>query len=246
MEYVFDFAFLPSEHLKEHDCRIVVDLLRASSQIVAFFDCGGKILLPVSEVREAFALKEALGPEWKIMGERKGLIVPGFDYGNSPLELARAGAPERAVITTSNGSKAIRRAADGCGSVLVGCARNAGSAAWKALRSGRRIGVVASGRNGEFSIEDTACAGMIIEKMLKLAPKNGGTKMELTDGAIAALALWHALGPDILDICMDSEHGRILRGLGFTDDVEFCSVADVTETVPGATMYNGALSLTAD
>jgi 2-phosphosulfolactate phosphatase len=41
MKYIFDFAFLPAEQLKAHDCRLVVDLLRASTQITTFFDAGG-------------------------------------------------------------------------------------------------------------------------------------------------------------------------------------------------------------
>ncbi|MEG1800202.1 MAG: 2-phosphosulfolactate phosphatase, partial [Synergistaceae bacterium] len=88
MKYIFDVAFLPNEKLKEHDCRLVVDLLRASTQITTFFDIGGEVLLPVTEVDEALELREALGSDWKLMGERGGVIIPGFDFGNSPLELS--------------------------------------------------------------------------------------------------------------------------------------------------------------
>ena len=82
MKYTFDVAFLPCEALKKHDARIVVDLLRATTQITTFFDMGGEVLVPVTEVDEAFAMKEKLGEDWKIMGERGGLPAPGFDFGN--------------------------------------------------------------------------------------------------------------------------------------------------------------------
>lgn len=242
-EYLFDFAFLPEEKLKEHHCRVVIDLLRASTQIVTFFDAGGSALVPCPEVEEAFALKEALGDCWKLMGERGGVRVRGFDYGNSPLELMKMGAPERAIITTSNGTKAIAAAALGCENVIIGCARNAEAAAWESLCRGQRVGVVASGRNGEFSMEDTICAGMLIEKLLALAPKNGASKMELTDGAIAALALWQSLGPDLVGLCLESEHGRILQGLGFTDDVLFCCETDASACVPRLVIHNGFTTL---
>ena len=78
LKYIFDVAFLPSETLKEHDCRVVVDLLRASTQITTFFDAGGEVLLPVEEVDSAFDLKKQMGQGWKIMGERGGLPVAGF------------------------------------------------------------------------------------------------------------------------------------------------------------------------
>jgi len=232
LKYIFDVAFLPCETLKEHDARIVVDLLRATTQITAFFDGGGSILVPVTEVEEAFAMKERLGRDWKIMGERGGLPAPGFDFGNSPLELLGAGAPDNAVITTSNGTRALMRAAEGCGRVTAGCARNAEAVCWDALCSGARVGVVCAGRNGEFSLEDSVCAGMFVEKLLSLAPSNGASEMELTDGAISALALWHHLGPDLLAVCRESAHGRILSELGFDNDIFFCAEIDSSSTVP--------------
>ena len=239
MKYIFDVAFLPSESLKEHDCRVVIDLLRASTQITTFFDCGGEILIPVLETEESFRLKSELGDEWKLMGERGGLPAPGFDFGNSPLELSSAGAPKKAVITTSNGTRAIMRAAENCTNVSIACVRNAEAAAWDALCSGQNIGIIAAGRNGEFSLEDTVCAGMIVEKMLALAPSNGAEEMELTDGAIAAMALWHHLGPDISAVAMESAHGLILQGLNFTNDILFCKEPDVTATVAKLTYVNG-------
>ena len=66
MKYTFDVAFLPCEALKKHDARIVVDLLRATTQITTFFDMGGEVLVPVTEVDEAFAMKEKLGEDWKL------------------------------------------------------------------------------------------------------------------------------------------------------------------------------------
>ncbi|MCE5201997.1 MAG: 2-phosphosulfolactate phosphatase [Synergistaceae bacterium] len=243
MKYLFDVALLPSEKLKEHDCRIVVDLLRASTQITTFFDAGGEVLLPVPEAEDPTLLRQNLGEDWKLMGERGGLRLPGFDFGNSPLELTLKGAPKNAIITTSNGTGALMAAARGCAEVRVGCARNAEAVVWDALCSGTRIGIIASGCNGGYSMEDTVCAGMLVEKMLALAPSNGGTEMELTDGAIAAMALWHHFGPDITSVCMESEHGRILQGLGFTDDIVFCGVIDATAAVPRVSYFNGIMAI---
>lgn len=245
MRFTFDFAFLPCERLKEHDCRIVVDLLRASTQIVTFFDAGGEELVPVSEVETAFELKNVLGAGWKLMGERGGIAVPGFDFGNSPLELIEKGAPGAAIITTSNGTDAIIRAALGCEKVLVGCARNAEAVAWDAVCGGTKIGITASGRNGEFSMEDTVCAGMLIEKLLALAPKNGAAEMELTDGAIAAMALYRHFNSDLTTVCMESEHGRILRRLGFEEDILFCCELDASAAMPRLAFQNGFATITA-
>ena len=91
---------------------------------------------------------------------------------------------------------------------------------------------VCAGRNGEFSLEDTVCAGMLVEKLLALAPANGAEEMELTDGAMSAMALWHSFGPDITAVCQESTHGKILSGLGFDNDLFFCGEVDASSTVP--------------
>ncbi|MEG1641719.1 MAG: 2-phosphosulfolactate phosphatase [Synergistaceae bacterium] len=232
MKYKFDVAFLPTERLKNHDCRIVIDLLRATTQMVTFFDIGGETLVPVSEVQEAYDMKEKLGEEWALMGERRGIAPEGFNYGNSPTELIKDCKATRAIITTSNGTKALLRSVEDCEHVLIGCARNAEAVAWDALNKGKFIGIIPSGRHGEFSLEDTVCAGMIIEKLLSLAPSNGAEEMELTDGAMSAMALWQKLGADMEKIAKESHHGKILLERGNTEDIVFASELDRTGTVP--------------
>ena len=68
--------------------------------------------------------------------------------------------------------------------------------------------------------------------MLALAPANGAEEMELTDGAMSAMALWHHFGPDITVVCQESTHGKILSGLGFDNDLFFCGEVDSSSTVP--------------
>ena len=232
MKYFFDAVLVPSERMEIHECRLVVDLLRASTQITTFFEHGGRELIPCSDSKEAIRIKADLGQEWELMGERGGVMIPGFGYGNSPVEIVRRGAPEKALMTTSNGTKALLAAGADCPEVRVACARNAEAAAWDALCSGKCICVVASGRDGRFSIEDAICSGMIIEKMLALAPSHGGTEMELTDAAITAMALWHHFGPDLVNVCMESEHGKMLQELGFTEDILYCGDIDSSAVVP--------------
>lgn len=239
MKYSFDVAFLPSENLKDHDVRIVIDILRATSQITTFFDAGGMMIFPVSEIEDAYRVQEKIGSECRLMGERGALPPDGFDFGNSPLELKEAGAPECAAMTTSNGTRALARASEGCPHVITACARNAESAAWDALCSGENIGIICAGTDGQFSFEDTVCAGMIIEKLLALAPSNGGTEMELTDGAMAALSLWQSFGPDMTAVLQESMHGKRLSELGFDNDLFFCGEIDASSVVPVLKEMNG-------
>lgn len=242
MKYIFDVGFTPKDSLKDHDCRLVVDLLRASSQVVTFFEAGGEILVPASDIEKAFLAAKSMGPDWKLMGEEDGLRIDGFDYGNSPFEFLPSHAPKYAVMVTTNGTPAFIRAARDCAKVIAASARNAEAAAWDALLSGQRICVLCAGHCGRFSMEDTLCAGMLIEKMLKLAPSNGGTEMELTDAAVAAMALWHHTGCDLTASAFESEHGIKLNELGFSNDIYFCTEIDAVSTVPILTETEGVLA----
>ncbi|NMR95983.1 2-phosphosulfolactate phosphatase, partial [Vibrio parahaemolyticus] len=112
-------------------------------------------------VEEAYSLKSELGGKWLLMGERKSLPPPGFDCGNSPIELLRYNLRDfhGAIMTTTNGTKALLRAAASSGIVFVGCSRNATAVVEAALESGNKIGILCAGRFNRAMIDDTACAG---------------------------------------------------------------------------------------
>lgn len=194
--------------------------------------------MPVAEPDDAFGMRRRLGDDWLIMGERGGLKVPGFDFGNSPLELFEAGAPKRAVMCTSNGTKAVLAALNGCSNVIIGCPRNLTASVHAALGFGSRFGLVPSGRNGEFSAEDTVCAGMMAERASEIL-RGRGEECAMTDGAAASAALWTASGRSISRACSESEHGRILRSIGFERDIELCSEVDVSGKVPAVCFEDG-------
>ena len=131
MKYFFDAVLVPSERMEIHECRLVVDLLRASTQITTFFEHGGRELIPCSDSKEAIRIKADLGQEWALMGERGGVMIPGFDYGNSPVEIVRRGAPEKALMTTSKRHK----------STFGGCCGLSGSkGSMRKERRGSRMG----------------------------------------------------------------------------------------------------------
>lgn len=66
---------------------VVIDVLRAFTTAAYAFAAGAKEIILVSEIGEAFALKDDLR-NVLLMGEADGLPVRGFDYGNSPSALA--------------------------------------------------------------------------------------------------------------------------------------------------------------
>jgi len=89
---------------------IIVDVLRASTTIVTALEAGAAFVKPVVEVEEAHRLRSSSGGSWVLGGERGGVLIPGFDLGNSPAEYCRSVVDSRGIVmTTTNGTLAIER-----------------------------------------------------------------------------------------------------------------------------------------
>ncbi|MFW6206779.1 MAG: 2-phosphosulfolactate phosphatase, partial [Gemmatimonadota bacterium] len=103
------------------DVVIVVDVLRASSTIVAALASGMRAVVPVQATTAA-----GVPPEWITAGERDGRRIPGFQHGNSPLDLASRDYRDRTLyLTTTNGTAVIGSARGAAGPILVGALLNA-------------------------------------------------------------------------------------------------------------------------
>ncbi len=217
-----------SEPLPEADCWLVIDILRATTTICAFFDRGGKRLYPAASIEEAFTLRDrlaegGLGPI--LMGERNALPPAGFDIGNSPLELAALDLAGRtdAVMATTNGTAALLNASASGAPVYPVCARNATATA-AAIIERERIGILCAGLEGRSSLDDCACAGLLVERL-------SARGAELGDGAILALAAWRDGGRDLSALLARSVHGRRLAALGFERDLAFAAEIDASGAV---------------
>lgn len=97
---------------------VVIDVLRATSTIVAALAAGAREIRPASSPAEAGARLARLaaargGRDGLVLGgERLGLRIEGFDLGNSPLEYtAEAVGGKTVFFTTTNGTRTLRRAA---------------------------------------------------------------------------------------------------------------------------------------
>ena len=68
---------------------VVIDVLRATSTMVEALVNGARGVYPASSTEEAIKLASSLWREDTLLcGESKGLMIEGFDLGNSPLEFA--------------------------------------------------------------------------------------------------------------------------------------------------------------
>jgi 2-phosphosulfolactate phosphatase len=205
---------------------VIIDVLRATTSIVMAFQHGCRSILPVANSEEAMAARAA-SPEAVLAGEQGGLRVPGFDLGNSPREFTGEAVGGRDVIlTTSNGTKALRAVAAGR-TVAIGAFRNRAAVGdWLVARGADSL-IVCSGYEGGFSLEDAVCAGAIADRAAQLA-----TGLSLGDGARACLALWERFGSDLVRLFRETDWGRRMLALGFEADLAVCAELDATAVVP--------------
>ncbi len=156
---------------------IIVDVLRASTTIATALEAGAAFVKPVVEVEEAHRLRSSSGGSWLLGGERGGVLIPGFDLGNSPAEYCRSAVDGRGIVmTTTNGTLAIERclAAE---MILVGSFLNRNAVAREAVLLASNQGIdeihlVCAGTNGYKTKEDFLGAGSIIHAGVSESSRN--------------------------------------------------------------------------
>lgn len=90
---------------------VVVDVLRAFTTAAYAFAAGARRIWLVDSVDEALAIK-AQRPGTAAMGGDRGRRVPGFDFANSPAQLAAADLTGRDLVQrTSAGTRGVVSAA---------------------------------------------------------------------------------------------------------------------------------------
>lgn len=208
-----------------HYTAVVIDALRATSTITTALHNGCGRILPVSTVAEAASLKEQM-PYALLAGERKGAKLCGYDLGNSPAEYAPETIASREVIfTTSNGTPTLV-ACESASLVVVASFLNRSAVAKVVQANGRDVLIACAGRVGKLAAEDLACAGALIAALLE------SQAYQITDGALAALAIFGAWHDSLAALLSQSASGRHIAGLGYGDDIAYCAQLDIINIVP--------------
>jgi 2-phosphosulfolactate phosphatase len=210
----------------------VIDILRATTTMCAALSHGAKAIIPVASTEEALRLSQTIGSTDVILaGEQNCLKIPGFQLGNSPLEMSEVTVRGKTIIvSTSNGTKALL-ACQGAQSVYPTAAVNLSAAAEKAreLReSDQPVAIVCAGREGAFSLDDSYCAGRLVAATLgDRRPRRG-----LNDAAIACLDLVRRYGDNWRRPLAYSRAGRELIRLGFRADLLDAARLDAYPVLP--------------
>lgn len=154
---------------------VIIDVFRAFSFECYCFSMGAKSIIPIGNAEIAYKMK-AENPQMILAGERHGVILPGFDVGNSPSQLCRLDVSGKTVLhTTSAGTQGIANAHNAT-EIIGGSLVNARATAEYIKKSGAsEVSLVCMGLDAKYPTqEDTLCAeyikSLIEEKPLDMPP----------------------------------------------------------------------------
>ncbi len=206
---------------------IVADIFRASTAICAGFHNKVKAIIPVETIGES--------EQWKARGyicagERDGKILPCVDFGNSPNNFM---SPElqytTIVMNTTNGTRAIKKAARKDNQVVIGAFTNLSAVCTYAVQQKQDVIILCAGWKDRFSLEDSLFAGAATEKIISLGK---GAFHTVCDSAIASAGLWQTAKNDLIAYIENAAHRHRLKQLGLDDIIEYSLTLDSTDVVP--------------
>ena len=221
-------AFTPDEAAAA-PTGVVIDVIRATSTICQALAAGYERVWCAAEVEDARALRNG---DVTLGGERLGVLIDGFDLGNSPREYLEPRTSTLAMSTT-NGTRAIVTAAERCERVYIASLLNLGAVTTAAAAHGDDVAVFCAGVKGAFALDDAYVAGRVAE----------GLGFERSDAAEAAVRLARSY-PTAEEAFRASRSGRDLieHGPELEADIERCARESVLDVVPRLVAVNGVVA----
>ena len=215
------------------DCAIAIDVLRATSTIATALFSGADAVHVFSDMEKLVHESESIPPEKRLRaGERGGSKVAGCDLGNSPLDCTPELMNGRQLfISTTNGTRALQKIQ--ASPIVLSAALINRQAVVEYLVEHRpeTVWIVGAGWEGSFALEDTVCAGAIVQSV---AERLGCPLEDLVgnDEMVSAVALYQRWQGNLLGLLHHASHGKRLLKLDCLEDLKYCSALDTLNVLP--------------
>lgn len=166
---------------------VIVDVFRAFTTAAVAFARGARKIILVADPHEALSLRER-GLGELVMGEVGGRRPPGYDFGNSPHELAQADVAGKVLIQSTRAGTVGVCAAERAESIYAASLVVAQATAEAIRRAGPPlVTIVAMGAEGRVrSDEDEQCALYLRNLLGGRQPDRGCVRQLVLAGAEAA------------------------------------------------------------
>ena len=225
-------VFLTHSNISEGDVQdrtvVVIDVLRACSTIVTALDRGARAVMPVLDMAKAGKIASNLDPDvYRLGGERGGDKIEGYHLGNSPQEYTEGVVDGRDIIlNTSNGTQALEKAKD-ADHLVAACFLNAERVVDFVRRTSDAVTIVCAGRQNRLALEDTLCAGLLLDRLW-----NGREPYPVTDSAHTAYTLYHTDRDDLENALRGANHAERLVDQDYEEDLDYCFRGDAIPVLP--------------
>ncbi len=217
------------------DAAVVIDVLRATTTIAWSLQNGAEAIEAFASLPELEDAAAAWPAQQRLRaGERGGQRVEGYDLGNSPLAVTpELVGGKRIFMSTTNGTRSLA-AVKPVPLLLTACLPNRSAVARRLLEQGcKRVWIVGSGWEGDYSLEDSLAAGAVASAAIEMAVAPHIGVSFGNDEMLAALALWQQWHHDTETCLRTASHGQRLIGLGNHDaDFACCAAVDSLQLVP--------------
>lgn len=206
---------------------VVIDVLRATSTILTALNNGCREVIPAIEIEEVIRMSKNYEKDsFLLCGERNIQAIEGFHLSNSPLEYTEEQVSGKTLlITTTNGTSAIRKAVD-AREVLVCSMVNVDIIAEYLANQENDIVFICAGTDGKFSLDDVVTAGAVISRL-----KRAVQSIEMEDLSIVASALYESTKDDLDSLLKDTVHYKRMMELGLEKDIEYCLTLNAAPVV---------------
>jgi 2-phosphosulfolactate phosphatase len=198
---------------------VVLDILFATTTMVAALANGAREIVPVLDEAAARACAQGIG-ECVLAGELYAETLPGFAHP-APLALIEHGVRGKTVVySTTNGTVAMTEAA-GAARVYCGALLNARRLVehMVANHRGETVLILCSGSGNNFNYEDFYGAGCFVDRFSEAMES-----IDLSDAARAARDLYRqARLPDAL---LECRVGAMMARRGLSREVEYACKVD--------------------
>lgn len=203
---------------------VIVDILRASTTITHALANGARCVIPCGAVEDALAVRQSSGGTTLLGGERGGIKIDGFDFGNSPDDYSSTAVSGKTIgFTTTNGTRALL-ASQQASEIIIGCFANLSAVLQHVAERSETLHIVCAGTDGAITAEDVLFAGAMVAELQ-------AAQISCCDSAVIAMNHWKSAAAggqsaDVETAMKNSQGGRNLIRLGYDKDIHTASQID--------------------
>ncbi len=214
-------------YIRDNTTVVMVDAIRASAVMVSAFMNGIEEIIPFTEIDEVAAMGQK---GYLTAGERNGIALEEFDFGNSPLQFNSKEVKNRKLaMTTTNGTFALRTAEKHkpyTNNIMIGSFLNISAVAEFLSNLNDNILILCAGWKGGVNIEDSFFAGRLLSKLKSLPD------IKLQESANLTLRYSETFGENAYDEIMKLSPRLFSKREMLESDIRYCLREDLTDLIP--------------